>query len=188
MGSLWQNIKFYIARARAQLKINVHAQVLKLTPVHFRRVVSCPLVSRPRHSSCVFYTASGGVKRTCWTTGSWRCYYSDVIMGAMASRITSLIIVYSTVYSEADQRKHQSSASVAFVQGIHLWPVNSPHKWPVTRKMFRLFHPHLFRDNLSVPLKVMCISLPEHQNKTDMYMYIYTLDSVPRGVIHHKQK
>ena len=35
-------------------------------------------------------------------------------------------------------RKHQSSASLAFVQGIHRWPVNSPHKWPVTRKMFPL--------------------------------------------------
>ena len=34
-----------------------------------------------------------------------------------------------------DQRKHQSSASLAFVRGIHRWPVNSPHKWPVTRKM-----------------------------------------------------
>ena len=56
-------------------------------------------------------------------------------MGAMASRITSLMIVYSTVYSDADQRKHQSSASLAFVRGIHRGPVNSPHKWPVTRKM-----------------------------------------------------
>ena len=35
-----------------------------------------------------------------------------------------------------DQRKHQSSASLAFVRGIHRWPVNSPHKGPVTRKMF----------------------------------------------------
>ena len=33
-------------------------------------------------------------------------------------------------------RKHQSSASLAFVRWIHRWPVNSPHKWPVTRKMF----------------------------------------------------
>ena len=57
-------------------------------------------------------------------------------MGAMASQITSLTIVYSTVYSDADQRKHQSSASQAFVRGIHRGPVNSPHKWPVTRKMF----------------------------------------------------
>ena len=50
--------------------------------------------------------------------------------------ITSLTIVYSTVYSGADQSRHQSSASLAFVWGIHRGPVNSPHKWPVTRKMF----------------------------------------------------
>ena len=49
---------------------------------------------------------------------------------------TSLMIVYSIVYSDADQRKHQSSASLAFVRGIHRWPVHSPHKWPVTRKIF----------------------------------------------------
>ena len=57
-------------------------------------------------------------------------------MGTMASQITSLTIVYSFVYSDADQRKHQSSASLAFVRGIHRGPVNSPHKRPVTRKMF----------------------------------------------------
>ena len=57
-------------------------------------------------------------------------------MGAIASQITSLAIVYSTVYPDADQRKHQSSASLAFVRGIHRGPGNSPHKWPVTRKMF----------------------------------------------------
>ena len=43
-------------------------------------------------------------------------HYSDAIMGAMAFQITSLTIVYSTVYSDADQRKHQSSASLAFVR------------------------------------------------------------------------
>ena len=57
-------------------------------------------------------------------------------MGAMASQITSLTIVYSAVYSGADQRKHQSSASLTFVRGIHRWPVNSPHKGPVMRKVF----------------------------------------------------
>ena len=57
-------------------------------------------------------------------------------MSAIASQITSLTLVYSTCYSGVDQRKHQSSTSLAFVRGIHRWPVNSPHKWPVTRKMF----------------------------------------------------
>ena len=65
-------------------------------------------------------------------------HYSDVIISAMASQITSLPTVYSTVYSDADQSKHQSSASLAFVWGIHRGPVNSAHKWPVTRKMFPL--------------------------------------------------
>ena len=57
-------------------------------------------------------------------------------MGVMASQITSLTIVYSIIYSGTDQRKHQISASLAFVRGIHRGPVNSPHKRPVTRKMF----------------------------------------------------
>ena len=63
-------------------------------------------------------------------------HYNDVIMSTMAPQITSLTIVYSTGYSGSDQRKHQRSASLAFVRGIHRWPVNSPHKWPVTGKMF----------------------------------------------------
>ena len=69
------------------------------------------------------------------TFGCWN-HFNDVIMGSMASQNTNLTIVYSTVYSNADQRKHQSSASLAFVRGIHRWPVNSPHKWPLTGKMF----------------------------------------------------
>ena len=63
-------------------------------------------------------------------------HYNDVIMGAIASQITSLTIVFSTDYSDADQIKHQSSASLAFVRGIHRGSVNFPHKWPVTQKMF----------------------------------------------------
>ena len=65
-----------------------------------------------------------------------KVHYSDAIMGAMASQITSLSSVNSSVYSGADQSKHQSSAPLAFVRGIHRGPANSPHKWPVTRKMF----------------------------------------------------
>ena len=72
-----------------------------------------------------------------WTESALiQLHYNDVIMTDMASQITRLAIVYSTVYSGADQRKHQSSASLAFVWGIHRRPVNSPHKWPATRKMF----------------------------------------------------
>ena len=63
-------------------------------------------------------------------------HHSDAIMAAMTSQITGVSIVYLTIWSDAYQWKHQSSASLAFVRGIHRWPVNSPHKWPVTRKMF----------------------------------------------------
>ena len=56
-------------------------------------------------------------------------------MGMMVSQITSLTIVYSTVYSGADERKYQSSASL-LLRGIHQSPVNSPHKRPVAQKMF----------------------------------------------------
>ena len=71
-----------------------------------------------------------------WQIKELAKHYCDVVMVAMASQITSLTIVYSIVHSGADQRKHQSSASLAFVQGIHRGPVNSPHKGPATRKIF----------------------------------------------------
>ena len=57
-------------------------------------------------------------------------------MSAVTSRISNLTIVYSTIYSRSDQRKHQSSASRAFVRGSHRWLVNTPHQGPVTWKMF----------------------------------------------------
>ena len=73
-------------------------------------------------------------------------------MSAIASQITSLtIVLHSTVYSDADQRKHQSSALLTFVWGIHRRPVNSPHKWPVTRKMFSF-------DDV-IMCKCICLSL-----------------------------
>ena len=65
-------------------------------------------------------------------------HYNDVIMGAMASQITSVTIAYSIVCSSPDQRKHRSSASLAVVRGIHRGPMNSSHKGPVTQKMFPL--------------------------------------------------
>ena len=74
-----------------------------------------------------------------WEQFLMKCWhFNDAwhVMGKMASRITCLTIVYSTVYLSADLRKHQSSAPLAFVRGIHRGPVNSPHKGPVTRKMF----------------------------------------------------
>ena len=63
-------------------------------------------------------------------------HYSDAIMSAMASQITCVSIVCSIVCSGADQTKHQSTASLACVRGIHRWPLDSPHKVPVKRKLF----------------------------------------------------
>ena len=65
-----------------------------------------------------------------------RMHYTDVIMGAIASQITSLTIVYSAVYSNADQRKHKSSGSLAFVRGIHQGTHEFPAQMAVSRKMF----------------------------------------------------
>ena len=81
-------------------------------------------------------------------------HYDDVIMGAIASQITSLTIVYSSVYSGAYQSKHQSSASLAIVWGIHRGPVNSSHKWPVTRKMFP-FDDVIMIFSIGIPEKII---------------------------------
>ena len=90
----------------------------------------------------------------CWIQAAWSMFghYNDVRMSVMASQITSLTIVYSTVYSGTDERKHQSSASLAFVRGIHRWPVNSPHKGPVTRKMFPF-------DDVIMAMAVRCMGI-----------------------------
>ena len=65
-------------------------------------------------------------------------YYSDIIMSAMASHITSVSIVCSAICSGADQRKHQCSTSLDFAR----WPVHFRHKGPVTQKMV------LFEDDM----------------------------------------
>ena len=105
-------------------------------------------------------------------------HYDDVRMGAIASQITSLTIVYSIVYSDADQRKHQSSASLAFVRVIHRGPVNFPHKWPVTRIMFPLddviMLNHFFQfmiSLLSPNIQVIWYTTQVHNSPT----YLYTL-------------
>ena len=104
-------------------------------------------------------------------------HYGDVIMGTMASKITSLTIVYSTIYSGADQRKHQSSAPLAFVRGIHRWPVNSPHKGSVKRKMFP------FDDVILRQLHFLCkiVASQTHFNKQQP---TFQAVEVKAGLIH----
>ena len=102
-------------------------------------------------------------------------------MSVMASQITGVSIVDSTICSGEDQRK-QSSASLAFVRGIHPWPVNSPHKGPVTRKMLPFddvimngihFIQELFHNNLN-SMKIS-FNFPPNVNKMSPFAYDKTV-------------
>ena len=104
-------------------------------------------------------------------------HYNDVIMGAIACQITSLTIVFSIVYLDTDQRKHQSSTSLAFVRGIHRRPVNSPHKWPITRKMFP------FDDVIMLCLRSICWA-----GTGPFFIDINKLTDSPRGYLQNSLK
>ena len=95
-----------------------------------------PCTKKSQHGFTYTYYDVSPVVVKHWSLATMSSYHDcDVMMSAVASQITGVSIVYSNVCSNADQRKSQSSASPAFVRGIHRWPVNSPHKEPVTRKM-----------------------------------------------------
>ena len=94
-------------------------------------------------------------------------------MSTMASQITSLMIVYTTIYSRADQRKHQNSASLAFVLGTNRLPVNSLYKGPVTRKMFP-FDDVIMSDILSKQNKSReCTQSPDNTTYLSINPMIY---------------
>ena len=106
-------------------------------------------------------------------------------MGPIASQITSLTIVYSIVYSDADQRKHQSFSLLAFVRGIHQGPVDSPHKWPVTRKMF------LFDDVMIHVLLEHRFIPSEHRFRMHVMHYFTVKDDLvklPRAASLHQNE
>ena len=84
----------------------------------------------------------------------WSFLITNVITSAMVTQITGISIVCSTVCSGVGQRKVQSSASLIFVRGIHWWPVDSPHKEPVTWKLVN----HLSRSCIKEPI----CGLPVH--------------------------
>ena len=98
-------------------------------------------------------------------------------MDAIASQITSLRIVYSTVYSDADQRKDQSSASLAFVRGIHRWPVNSHKELKLVRDaleeeskiMVELFNSNSLQAN---PCKFQGILFKGAKKVNDFRIYV----------------
>ena len=103
-----------------------------------------------------------------------RIYHSDVIMSALASQITSVFVVYSTVCSGADHRKHISSASLTFVRGIHRWPVNSPHKGTLTWKMFTFDDVIIMKTHESaswIPLCTHFITISKYSLNTTCHLW-----------------
>ena len=111
-------------------------------------------------------------------------HYSDVMMGVLASQITSLTIVYSIVYSDSDQRKHQSSASLACVREIHRWI-------PRTNDQLRgkCFHLMTSSWNMSTKCRPLCSSPIVHvacvsQNRTEIQYLSWC--QISRNWWHHK--
>ena len=146
------------------------------------------------HCPCVIHAVQGENEQ----------HYSDVIMGAMASQTIGVSIVCLTVGSSVHQRKHQSTASQAFVRRIPWWPEDSPHKGPVTREMFP------FDDVImSTPRIVTCTPILHHlhwQKSTPLGFWweflfrwecggwwliidtIITLSPINATVAHHRYK
>ena len=66
--------------------------------------------------------------------GAWKKLYAKTVTPLWTRRRLNSP-ASPTAYSGTDQRNHQCSASLASVRGFHRWTVNSPYKWPVTRKL-----------------------------------------------------
>ena len=134
-----------IGTSSAKFRVNLHVQCKKMTHIILlrppRSVKNVISVMRYRKADTNHSDSDSQ------PSGLNLHHYNDVIMSSMASQVTSLMIVYWTVCWGPDQRKHQSSASLAYVWGIHRRPVNSPHKWPVTRKGFPLDDVIMSHDN-----------------------------------------
>ena len=104
-------------------------------------------------------------------------HYDDVIMTTMASQITSLTVVYSIVDSDADQRKHQSSASLAFVWGIHRDRWISRTKGQLRGKCFHL---------MTSPCECECRILTIHSLATWRFKDISSSVSLKINVYKHR--
>ena len=132
-------LALYITALR--LKIIIDMMVLKVRPIRYtgRCIIHSDALScYTRQWYCGTSKQFGKVwdSTPCCPPQAALHHYNDVMISAMAPEITSFPIVYLTAYSGSDQRKHQSSVSLGFVWGINRWPVNSPHKGLVTRKIF----------------------------------------------------
>ena len=141
-SNLWPSVNHlnWIASCPPGSYRNAYTVVWLLNSVTYFAMLSenpfkptCMIRSFPSGEYCIF---TRDLDLACIVADSAASHYNNVIMSAMASQITSLTIVYSTVYSGTDQRQRQSSESLAFVRRSQPWPVNSPHKGPVTQKMF----------------------------------------------------
>ena len=97
-----------------------------------------------------------------WDVFKWIFFhYSDVIMSVMVSPITGISIVYPPVCSDIDQSKHQSCTSLVFVREIHWWPLNSPHKGPITQKMFPFDDVIIFNENVWISIRISLKFVPK---------------------------
>ena len=150
-------------------------------------VSHCPRINRvflevyPMRSGSVHYNdvimGSMASQITSLAIVSWAVYSGTdqrkhQSTGSMASQITSLVIVSWAVYSGTDQRKHQSFMSLAFVRGIHRGPVNSPHKWPVTRKMFP-FDDIIMSHGLLAGSICHCLAIKAPSQYKDRLIYVW---------------
>ena len=95
------------------------------------------------------------------TTGLELRLYNGVIMSSLASQITSLTIVYSTVYSRADQRKHIKLPATGLCVGIHRWPMNSPQKWASNAENVSIWWRHHEKHSLA-PVLFVWRNIPGH--------------------------
>ena len=126
-----------------------------------------------------------------WVGLKIKCQLSSFYL---ASQITSLSIVFTSIYLGGDQRKHQSSASMAFVCAIHRWPVNFPHKWPETRKIFPfdnviiIFHVRKYQSLLRWDIKAPWHKGTSKINSKGHMFWCRSLCVIPSDVIKDQRK
>ena len=136
------NVDYWFITIGAWLQHWNCSEIIQTTKMHYMQMTKCVRdhwvrthTSRPEEGC----SSSGHAFHK---GGENDAHYNDVIMSALASQITGVSAVYSTVFSGADLRKYQSSSSVVFVcvceggGGGGGGGGEFSHKGPVTRKMF----------------------------------------------------
>ena len=129
------NMKIYKCPIHSSLLTSIaHVAIECLSVV---RILSANTSQNDYFTKINIETGMGLQARAC-TLNHKPTHYCVVIMNAMASQITGVSIVYSTVCADADPKNIKPPRYWPFVRGIHRWPVDSPHKGPVTWKLFPL--------------------------------------------------